>query len=111
MIQSRGIKYVKKLYGSGGQRVLETDEEAKKKKLAADDVKAAMLDTINRFRADKVSHHIVGGDGKIMVSDVAPSSIPANLRKKFMKEAKAHAKVKRFFGPPQDPAYHLEVEN
>ena len=42
---------------------------------------------------------------------MAPSSIPANLQEKFMKEAKSHAKVKRFLEPPKDPAYHLEAEN
>jgi hypothetical protein len=41
--------------------------------------------------------------------DIAPFSIPANLQEKFVRETKAM--VKRFFGPPQDPACHLEFGN
>jgi hypothetical protein len=111
MIQSRGVEYVKKLYGSSGQQVVEAYEETQKKNLTAEEVKAAMLDKINEVGPRNVSHHVVGSDGKLCVFDVAPSSIPANLRDKFVKEAKANAKVKQFFEPPKDPAYHLEVEN
>lgn len=111
MIQARGVKYVKQLYGSGGQQVVEAYEEAEKKNLSADDLKAIMLEKINEVGPSKVSRHVVGGDGKVCVFDIAPSSISASLRAKFVREAKAHPRVKRFFGPPQDPAYHLEVEN
>lgn len=111
MIQAKGVKYVKELYGSGGQQVVEAYEAAQKKKRSADDIKATMLNKINEVGPNNVSHHVVGNDGKLCVFDVAPSSIPANLQEKFMKEAKSHAKVKRFFGPSQDPAYHLEIEN
>ena len=111
MIEAKGIKYVNTLYGSGGQQVVEAYEAAQKKKLSADEIKAAMLNKINEVGPNNVSHHVVGDDGKLCVFDVAPSSIPANLQEKFMKEAKSHAKVKRFFGPPKDPAYHLEIEN
>lgn len=111
MIQARGVQYAKQLYGGGGQQVVEAYEEAEKKNLSADEIKAVMLARINEVGPNKVSRHVVGGDGKLCVFDIAPSSIPASLRAKFVKEAKTHARVKRFFGPPQDPAYHLEVEN
>ena len=59
-----------------------------------------------------VSHHVVDSDGKLCVFDVAPSSVGSDgAKKRFVKEAKAHAKVATFFEPPSDPAYHFEVKN
>ena len=52
------------------------------------------------------------GDGKLCVFDVAPSSIASKeAKKRFTKEAKAHASVAKFLEPPADPAYHLEITN
>jgi hypothetical protein len=112
MIEAKGAKYAKNLYGANGKKVVEVYEASKKKKLSADDTKQAMLDKINELGPSNVSHHVVSGDGKICVFDVAPSSIAdAEAKKRFVKETKAHASVGKFYEPPADPAYHLEVTN
>ncbi len=112
MMQAKGAKYAKKLYGTNGKKVVEVYEASEKKKLSADDIKQAMLDKINELGPSNVSHHVVSDDGKICVFDVAPSSIAdAEAKKRFVKETKAHASVGKFYEPPADPAYHLEVTN
>ena len=112
MMQAKGAKYAKNLYGANGKKVVEVYEAAEKKKLSADDTKQAMLDKINELGPSNVSHHVVSDDGKICVFDVAPSSIAdAEAKKRFVKETKAHASVGKFYEPPADPAYHLEVTN
>ncbi len=112
MIQSKGAKYTKDLYGASGKKVVEVYEESEKGKLSADETKAAMLKKINELGPSNVSHHVVSENSKICVFDVAPSSISdTEAKKRFVKEAKAHKSVVKFFEPPADPAYHLEVQN
>lgn len=112
MIQSKGVKYTKDLYGASGKKVVEVFEESEKGKLSADETKAAMLKKINELGPSNVSHHVVSENSKICVFDVAPSSISdAEAKKRFVKETKAHKSVVKFFEPPADPAYHLEVQS
>lgn len=112
MIKTKGVKYAKTLYGSNGDKVVDTYVEAEKKKLSAEDAKTAMRDKIVELGPYNVSHHVVGDDGKLCVFDVAPSSISAaDAKLRFVREAKAHAGVSKFLGPPDDPAYHLEILN
>lgn len=112
MIQSKGAKYSKDLYGAAGKKVVEVYEESEKNKLSAVETKAAMLEKINELGPSNVSHHVVSENSKICVFDVAPSSISdAEAKKRFVKEAKAHKSVVKFFEPPADPAYHLEVQS
>lgn len=112
MTKAKGAKYAKNLYGVNGRKVVEVYEDSGKKKLSADDTKKAMLDKINELGPSNASHHVVSDDGEICVFDVAPSSIAsAEAKKRFVKETKAHASVGKFYEPPADPAYHLEVTN
>ena len=112
MIQSKGAKYAKALYGASGKKVVEVYEESEKSKLSAEETKAAMLQKINELGPSNVSHHVVSENSKICVFDVAPSSISdAEAKKRFVKEAKAHTNVVKFLEPPADPAYHLEVQS
>lgn len=110
MISAKGMKYVKNLYGAGGQSVVDAYEAATKKKLSEKEVRKAMVDKINDVGPENVSNHISRANGPC-VFDIAPSSISDSLKKQFIKEVKLHASVERFFEPPKDPAYHLEIKN
>ncbi len=110
MIAAKGTKYVKNLYGAGGQSVVAAYETATKKKLSESEVQKAMVGTINDVGPENVSNHITRKNGPC-VFDVAPSSISDSLKKQFVREVKANASVSRFFEPPKDPAYHLEIKN
>lgn len=112
MIKSKGVAYVKDLYGAGGKKIVVVYEESVKNKLSDDDTKKAMAEKMEEIGPSTVSHHIVSADGKICVFDVAPSSVgDSEAKKRFVKETKANAKVATFFEPPKDPAFHLEVTN
>jgi hypothetical protein len=106
-----GVKEGKSLYGANGKKVIAVYEESVKNKLGADETKKAMLDKINELGPNNVSHHIVSDDSKICVFDVAPSSIKDAAKPRFIKEATEHTSVVKFFQPPADKAYHLEVNN
>jgi len=112
MIKAKGANYAKTLYGINGDKVVEVYETSEKNKLSAESTKKEMLAKINELGPRNISKHVVGDDGKICVFDIAPSSIVSNeAKKRFSKEAKAHPSVSKFFEPPADPAYHLEVTN
>lgn len=112
LVKPGGVNYSKKLYSANGDKVIAVYEDAVKKKLTADATKKAMLDKINELGPSNVSHHIVSDDGLICVFDVGPSSIQGNeAKKRFIKEAEAHANVAKFLKPPADVAYHIEVNN
>lgn len=112
MMKAKGAAYAKNLYGANGKKIVAVYEKSLKNKLSADETKTAMLDKINEIGPSNVSHHVVSDDGKLCVFDVAPSSIAnADAKKRFVKETKAHPSVVKFFEPPADPAYHLEVQN
>lgn len=112
MIKAKGAAYVNALYGAGGKKIVSVYEGSVKDKLSEADTKKAMADKMDEIGPSNVSHHVVDSDGKLCVFDVAPSSVGSDgAKKRFVKEAKAHAKVATFFEPPSDPAYHFEVKN
>lgn len=112
MIKSKGAAYVNNLYGAGGKKIVSVYEESEKYKLSEADTKKAMADKMDEIGPSTVSRHIVSADGKFCVFDVAPSSVGDDTAKKrFVKEVNGHASVSKFFEPPKDPAFHLEVTN
>jgi len=55
-----------------------------------------------------VSRH-AGNPHKLNVIDIASSSIPFALRRKFESAVTSDSRVSKFIPPPTDPAYHIEI--
>lgn len=107
-LETYGVAHQKKLYGSYGDTVIDEYVNLKAGKKSDGDVIAGMVIKINGLGARKVSRH-AGDPSKINVVDIAPSSINLAVRKKFEAAVQAESRVSKFFSPPKDPAYHLEI--
>ena len=105
---SQGVEAQKKLYAAAGDQVIDVYAAA----VAAGKDRAA---TISLMKAKilaigptKVSRHAT--DTSVLnVFDVAPSSIPADKKKKWEDAIKASADVSYYIFPPTDPGYHFEI--
>lgn len=108
-LESQGVKAQLKLYGAAGDRVIKVYEASKLAGKSPDEIKDDMLDAINRLGPSNVSHHVA--DPKVSnVIDIAPSSI--SDKKAFLqalREAEKQGLISKPFGPPKDPAYHIEI--
>lgn len=106
-IRRQGAAMVRSLYRAPGQSVVSAYEEATRAGLDERGIRAAMAARIREVGPENVSRHIAQ-DG-ICVFDIAPSSIPAGARARFVAAVQAHDAVRHFLQPPRDPAYHLEI--
>ncbi|QCO66682.1 hypothetical protein E5843_00720 [Luteimonas yindakuii] len=106
-IRRQGAAAVRSLYRAPGQAVVSAYEEGARAGLDEHGIRAAMAARIREVGPENVSRHIAQ-DG-ICVFDVAPSSIPAGARARFVAAVQAHNAVRHFLQPPRDPAYHLEI--
>ncbi len=112
LIKKKGVAAAKSLYGKAGGEVIGVYESSIKDEKTSSETKEAMLAKINELGPTNISTHVVGSDGVLCVFDVDPASIGATgARKRFSNAVKAHKSIKRFFEPPNDPAFHLEVIN
>jgi hypothetical protein len=105
-LEAKGVASQKKLYAAAGDMVIDEYAKAKKAKKTPTEIKAAMEAKIIAIGPTKVSHH--AADPNILcVFDVAPSSIARKAE--FEKAVRADKRVNKFFTPPLDPGYHLEI--
>lgn len=101
----QGLAAQLRLYKSPGQQVIQVwnINQAKPR----DQVIAMMADKIRQLGPENVSKHCSTTQ---WVWDVAPSSVELDKRAGFVAAAIAHPKVTKFLQPPDDPAYHLQID-
>lgn len=105
-LESTGVAAQRALYGPFGDQVIDTYEASKAAGKTADEIKADMAAKITEVGPSNVSKHCA--DPTVLaVVDIAPSSITNKTR--FVEAALAHSGVSKYLGPPNDPAYHLEI--
>ncbi|MDH5445584.1 MAG: hypothetical protein OEY52_08490 [Gammaproteobacteria bacterium] len=107
-IEKHGANEQKRLYSGYGDKVIDVYVDLKSKGKTRAEIISAMQKKIITLGPSKVSSH-VADFSKLNVVDIAPSSIPKGLQLKFEKAVADDSRIKRFFKPPKDPAYHLEI--
>jgi hypothetical protein len=104
--QGKGVEAQRKLYGAGGEKVIDTFVAEQAAKKTPDEIKAAMTTKIKELGPSNVSNHCA--DSSVLcVVDIDPGSITNGV--KFAEEVAKDSRVSKFFKPPADPAYHLEI--
>ncbi len=100
-----GVASQNSLYGPAGDRVIEVFVENMRRPRA--ETILAMAKKIEQIGPARVSRHC---DPRLDVIDVAPSSIgDRNKFEETLTWAKRQELILRFYTPPQDPAYHIEM--
>jgi RHS repeat-associated protein len=94
-ISKYGKNAQKKLYGSLGDQVIDMYPD-----------KSLMLSKIIEVGPSGVSKHC-GDPSLINVIDISPGSI--QNRSSFEEAVRTNSAVSRYYMPPTDPAYHLEI--
>ncbi len=94
-ISKYGVNAQKELYGTYGDQVIDMYPN-----------KPLMLSKVNSVGPSRVSKHC-GNPRIINVIDISPNSI--RNRPAFERRVRADSRVSRFYTPPADPAYHLEI--
>lgn len=103
---ANGAQHQLHLYAAAGDAVINVAVAMKGK--PATEVITAMKKKIEETGPAKVSRHCA--DPKVLcVLDVAPSSIPKAKHAAFERAVKLEARVTKFFLPPADPGFHLEI--
>jgi hypothetical protein len=105
-LEQYGVEHQKRLYGAGGDQVIEVYRKAKRAGKDKTEIRALMTQEIVRIGATRVSRH--ASDPNVLnVFDVAPNSITRKAA--FEKAVRADRRVSKFLKPPADPGYHLEI--
>ena len=105
-LEKYGAEHQKRLYGRGGDLVIDVYSEEKAAGSSSTEIRAAMERKIVAIGPTKVSRH--ASDPRVLnVFDVAPSSI--RDRPAFEDAVRADPRVEYFLAPPRDPGYHLEI--
>lgn len=107
-IEQRGVSHQKNLYSSYGDKVIDHYSKLKKNGKSKKEIIGGLTSKINALGPRNVSRH-AGDPNKINVVDIAPSSINVADRKRFESAVSKDSRVSKFFTPPKDPAYHLEI--
>lgn len=108
-IVKHGVAKQKALYGVNGDKVIDVYVSQKSNGKDATAIKKAMTDKINELGSTTISKHCCDPNER-SIFDVAPSSVPEEKRSAFIDAIKTNNEIDRYFLPPTDPAYHLEVE-
>lgn len=105
-IVGTSVKSQKDLYGHWGDMVIDQYVVSKKAGKTPDQIKGDMTAKIIEIGPANVSRHCADFN-KLCVVDIAPSSI--TNKTKFVAAFKADKRISKYFLPPTDPAYHLEI--
>jgi hypothetical protein len=105
-IVGTSVKSQKDLYGHWGDLVIDQYVTSKKAGKTPDQIKADMTAKIIEIGPANVSRHCADFN-VLCVVDIAPSSI--QNKTKFVAAFKADKRISKYFLPPTDPAYHLEI--
>lgn len=105
-----GVAYMYGLYALAGRQVVAVYEEQQRQHRSDDETRLAMGMKIRELGPERISNHIVAADSGLCVFDIAPSSVvPAQQKPQLIAAIEAHPRVKTFFKPPRDIAFHLEI--
>jgi hypothetical protein len=105
-LERNGVEHQKRLYGRGGDRVIDAYAREKGAGASPDAILRAMAETIREVGPENVSRH--SGDPRVLgVFDVAPSSLSDRVG--FEHAVREERRVSKFLLPPADPGYHLEI--
>lgn len=107
-IERHGVAHQKRLYGRFGDKIIDEYVSLSNKGVSKTNVISGMKAKITQVGPRNVSRH-AGDPTKINVIDIAPSSIPINLHANFSKAIDSEARIDKFFKPPKDPAFHIEI--
>lgn len=105
-IENNGVESQLRLYGPYGDKVIQEYVRLKAEGKSKSDIIAGMLVKINEVGPTRVSNH-VADPSQVNIIDIAPSSI--SDRPAFEKAIKNESRITRYFLPPDDPAYHIEI--
>jgi hypothetical protein len=107
-LENVGVAKQKELYGPYGDIIIDVYARGKAAGKTAAQIERAMANRIVALGPTNVSHH--AADPKILnVFDVAPLSIPRAKWATFEQAVRSDKRVTKFFKPPQDPGFHLEI--
>jgi hypothetical protein len=107
-IETYGVQPQKELYSSSGDKVIDEYVAAKNAGKNETEIKSAMEAKIIEVGSTTVSKHCCDPTTKSII-DVAPSSVPGDKKNAFVNAIKGNTDVSKYFLPPSDPAYHIEV--
>jgi hypothetical protein len=102
---ANGVAIQRALYGPNGRAVIDVYVAQKQSGASEIAIKAAMKQKIEQLGCYNVSNHCSTSD----VFDVAPSSIGNEGAFRAAVQNSSAVKRERFFSPPTDPAYHIEL--
>lgn len=107
--KKQGVAAQRKLYGKGGDQVIDTFVSAKAAGKSREQIIQAMKDKILAVGPTKVSLHTA--DPKVInVVDISPTRMPVSFHKAFENAVLANPLVSRLLTPSDsDPAFHLEI--
>jgi hydroxymethylpyrimidine pyrophosphatase-like HAD family hydrolase len=99
----------RRLYGRNGNQVLDQYEQGVAQGQDATTVQHNMAEAI---RQSPDSFHHVSRAANLSVFDVGPKSVGSEeAGQRLAQEARADARVIRFFQPPNDAGYHFEIQD
>jgi hypothetical protein len=108
-LENQGVASQRRLYGAGGDQVIDAYEEARAAGMDREGILQAMVDRINEVGPSSVSRHLANPTERNII-DISPRSIPAHLHDAFQEALRNHPDVSRFLGPADgDPAFHVEI--
>jgi len=101
-----GVAHQKRLYGAAGDQVIDVYVASKAAGRSPTQIQQDMVEKIIAIGPTRVSRH--ASDPRVLnVFDVAPSSVSDKAA--FEAAIAAEQRVSRYFFPPDDPGYHLEI--
>lgn len=107
-LEKYGVDHQKKLYSSNGDKVIDEYSELKAAGKSVVEIKKGMENKIVEIGPQKISKHCADPNRRC-VFDIAPSSIPDKKKDDFVNAIKGNVNVDKYFIPPGDPAFHLEI--
>ncbi|WP_286755873.1 DUF4347 domain-containing protein [Roseivirga sp. UBA838] len=105
-LENEGVEAQLRLYGASGDKVIQEYVRLKAEGKSKSEIIAGMLAKINALGPTNVSRH-TADPSQVNIIDIAPSSIED--KPAFEKAIKTESRISRYFLPPDDPAYHIEI--
>lgn len=108
LLENNGSEYGYSLYGSNGDQVIDVYVTGQTNGDVRDTIEADMQAKISELGPSNVSLHCSDTHD---VFDVAPSSISdEDAFREALDAALTSGDIDRYIPPPEDPAYHIEIE-
>jgi hypothetical protein len=108
-LELHGIAQQRKLYKPAGNAVIDVYDHLKAMGQTREWIISEMTKKIIELGPQNVSRHCVEPAVR-SVFDVAPSSIPTEKHEEFSVALGLNPEVEKYFTPPIDPAFHIEIK-